>query len=244
MNKVKILGVDIDNLSLKEAVNEIDRLIKTGKPSLLVTANPEIIWVARSDPYFAECLSSAKLVTADGIGVVLAARILGNPLKQRVTGIDLTTALFADAVKKNYKFYFVGGKPGIAERAAEQITIRYPGIQILGVHHGYFKDDTEIIKDISDKKPDILLVALGMGKQERWIKERVKSAGVPVSIGVGGSFDVFSGEVKRAPVWMQKAGLEWLYRLVTQPSRIGRMLQLPKFLVAVIVSRFTGIENR
>lgn len=240
MNRVNILGVEIDNLSLKEAVNEIGRLVKTGSPSLIVTANPEIIWVARKDPYFAECLRAAKLVTADGIGVVLAARILGTPVKQRVTGIDLTTALFAEAVKKNYKFYFVGGRPGIAERAAEQITSRYPGIQILGVQHGYFKDDTEIIADISEKKPDILLVALGMGKQEKWIRERVKSAGVPVSIGVGGSFDVFSGEVRRAPVWMQKAGVEWLYRLICQPSRIGRMLQLPKFLVAVIISRLTG----
>lgn len=243
MNRVNILGVEIDNLSLNEAVNEIDRLVKTGVPSLIVTANPEIIWVARSDPYFEECLRSAKLVTADGIGVVLAARIIGSPIKQRVTGIDLTTALFAEAVKKNYTFYFVGGKPGIAERAAEEITKRYPGIQILGTHHGYFKDDTEIIKDVTKKKPDILLVALGMGKQERWIRERVKSAGVPVSIGVGGSFDVFSGEVRRAPVWMQRAGVEWLYRLICQPSRIGRMLQLPKFLVAVIISKITGKES-
>lgn len=243
MDRVNILGVEIDNLSLKEAVNEIDVIIKNGNPSLIVTANPEIIWVARKDPYFAECLRSAKLVTADGIGVVLAARILGSPLKQRVTGIDLTTALFEEAVKKNYKFYFVGGQPGIAQRAAEEISRRYPGIQIIGVHHGYFKEDTEIIKDISGKKPDILLVALGMGKQEKWIRERVSSAGVPVAIGVGGSFDVFSGEVRRAPVWMQRAGVEWLYRLICQPSRIGRMLQLPKFLVAVIVSRLTGKES-
>nr|WP_269438337.1 WecB/TagA/CpsF family glycosyltransferase [Phosphitispora fastidiosa] len=190
------------------------------------------------DPDFKACLDDALLVTADGIGIVIAARLLGKPLKQRVTGIDLTTALFKQAVAKKYRLYFVGAKPGVAEKAAENIRNSYPGIEIVGTQHGYFTDDNEIIKDIKNKKPDILLAALGMGKQEKWIAERVEPAGIPVSIGVGGSFDVFAGAAKRAPQWVQDAGVEWLYRLVRQPSRFRRMLQLPRFLVAVLLSRF------
>ncbi|HWJ02353.1 MAG TPA: WecB/TagA/CpsF family glycosyltransferase [Verrucomicrobiae bacterium] len=244
MDRVSILGVEVDNVSLIEAVNRVEGLALGGTPSLVVTANPEIIWRARSDKSFAQCLEAAEMVTADGIGIIIAAKILGKPLKQRVTGIDLITAIFAGAEKKPFTFYFLGGRPGIAQKALENITARFPGVQVVGVHHGYFDDDAAILKDIKEKKPDILLAALGMGKQEKWIREKAMAAGVPVSIGVGGSFDVFSGEVKRAPVWMQKAGIEWLHRLIKQPSRLGRMLQLPKFLAAVIGSRLTGRNFR
>lgn len=243
MNRVNILGVEIDNLSLEEARENIEHLISGSTPSLVVTANPEIIWLARHDRGFMECLKSAGMITADGIGIVIAAKILGKPLKQRVTGIDLTSALFSVAQKKGYRFYFVGGRPGVAEKAAAEIRAKFPGIKIVGIQHGYFKDDRDIIEDIRAQKPDVLLAALGMGKQERWIKERVFETKVPVSIGVGGSFDVFSGEAKRAPEWMQRAGLEWLYRLIKQPSRLGRMMQLPKFLIAVIIARITRRIN-
>ncbi len=243
MDRVSILGVEVDNVSLKEAVNKVGELVAAGSPSLIVTANPEIIWLARNDNSFAQCLEAAQMVTADGIGIIIAAKILGKPLKQRVTGIDLTTAIFTETEKKPYKFYFLGGKPGIAQKASEKISARFPGVQVVGIHHGYFDDDTMILNDIREKKPDILLAALGMGRQEKWIREKAMAAGVPVSIGVGGSFDVFSGEVKRAPVWMQKTGLEWLHRLINQPSRFTRMLQLPKFLMAVIMSRLTGKQT-
>ncbi len=240
MDRVSILGIEIDNLSLEEAVSRIDRYIENGSPCLVVTANPEIIMKAGTDREFRDCLRGAEMVTADGIGIVIAAKLLGQPIKQRVTGIDLVTALFAGSRDRKYRFYLVGAKPGVAEKAAENIRSRFPGVDIAGVHHGYFSDDTSIIEDIAKKKPHVLLAALGMGKQEKWITERVKKAGVPVSIGVGGSFDVFAGEAKRAPVWMRKAGLEWLYRLIKQPSRFWRMLQLPKFLLAVMFSRMAG----
>ncbi len=237
MNRVSILGIEIDDLDLQEAVNRINGYIEKGQPSMVVTANPEMIMLAEADREFRECLQQARMVTADGIGLVIAAKILGTPLRQRVTGIDLVTALFENAENKKHRFYFVGARPGVAEKAAENIRNRYPGVTIAGLHHGYFEDDSHLISDIAEKKPDILLVALGMGRQEKWIKDRVQKTGVPVSIGVGGSFDVLAGEVKRAPVWMRKAGLEWLYRLIKQPSRFIRMLQLPRFLIAVAVSR-------
>ncbi len=237
MKRVSILGVEIDNLDLGEAVQRINGYIERGEPSMVVTANPEIVMLARADREFRDILKNAKLVTADGIGLVIAARILGTPLKQRVTGIDLVTALFKNAENKSYRFYFLGARPGVAEKAADNIRNRYPGVTVAGIHHGYFKDDLQVVADISEKKPDILLVALGMGKQEKWISEHAAEIGIPVSIGIGGSFDIFAGEIKRAPEWMQKAGLEWLYRLVKQPSRFFRMLQLPRFLLAVIISR-------
>lgn len=237
MKKVSILGVEVDNLSLEEVKHRINQYIQSGQPNLIVTANPEIIWLARKDKEFAECLREASMITADGIGIVIASRIIGEPIKQRVTGIDLISALFKEGINNNYRFYFLGGKPGIAEKAALNMRENFPGVQIVGVQHGYFNDDSEIVKDIISKKPDVLLVALGMGKQEKWIKDRAIPIGVPVSIGVGGSFDVFSGEVKRAPRWMQKTGLEWFYRLITQPTRIGRMMQLPKFLLVIIMEK-------
>ncbi|WP_418791053.1 WecB/TagA/CpsF family glycosyltransferase [Phosphitispora sp. TUW77] len=239
--RVFVLGVGIDNVNLGEALKRIQEYVENGTAGLVVTANPEIVMLARKSPDFKAYLDNALMVTADGIGILIGARLLGRPIKQRVTGIDLTTALFEQAAAKKYKFYFVGAKPGVAEAAAENIRKAYPGIEIIGIQHGYFNDDSKIIDDIKIKKPDILLAALGMGKQEKWIEERVKPAGVPVSIGVGGSFDVFSGEAKRAPKWIQDAGIEWLYRLIRQPSRFWRMLQLPKFLGAIILSRlFSG----
>lgn len=241
MDKVSVLGVKIDNVALDEAVTKIEKLVQGVEPGLIVTANPEIIMLARSDEKFARYLNTARLVTADGIGVVIAAKMLGTPLKGRVAGIDLVTALLEKAATKNYRFYFLGAKPGIAEKAAANICQNYPGIEIVGVRHGYFEDDSEIIDDIIQKKPDFLLVALGMGKQEKWIVEKAFKTGVPVSIGVGGSFDVYAGEVTRAPLWMQRAGLEWLYRLMKQPTRFVRMLQLPLFLFTVWRSKFKQV---
>jgi len=240
MDRVSILGVNIDNVCLEEAVHRAESFVNRGEPLLVVTANPEMIMLARRDRSFRLCLESAGMVTADGIGLIIAARLLGRPLKERVTGIDLVSALFRRTSGKKPAFYFAGGLPGIAEKAAANVREAYPGVEIAGVWDGYFEDDTAIIEDIQQKKPDIVLAGLGMGKQEKWLKERVLAAGVPVGIGVGGSFDVLAGAAKRAPGWMRRLGLEWFYRLVRQPSRFGRMLQLPRFLLAVVLSRFTA----
>jgi N-acetylglucosaminyldiphosphoundecaprenol N-acetyl-beta-D-mannosaminyltransferase len=238
MERVSILGVKIENVSLNEAVDRIEMMIKERESCLVVTANPEIILLTEKDQDFARCIDRAKMVTADGIGIVIASKLIGQPLKQRVAGIDMVSELFSRAQNKKYRFYLVGAKPGVADKAAENIKKTFPGIEIVGIQHGYFKDDSEIIQDIMEKKPDILLAALGMGKQEKWIIDRIFHAGVPVSIGVGGSLDVFAGEAQRAPVWMQKAGLEWFYRLLKQPSRYERMLQLPLFLFKVVCRNY------
>lgn len=239
MDKVTVLGVEIDNLSLREAVSGIMALIKRGEPALVVTANPEIILLAGKDRGLRECLESAGMVTADGIGVVIGTKLLGKPVKERVTGIDLITALFAASVDGQLKFYFVGAEPGVAEKAADNVRNKYPGAEIVGAHDGYFQDDTDVIAEIGRVKPDIVLAGLGMGKQEKWLKSRVLPTGVPVCIGVGGSFDVLSGRARRAPIWVQRAGLEWLFRLLKEPWRYRRMLQLPKFLLAVLRDKKT-----
>jgi N-acetylglucosaminyldiphosphoundecaprenol N-acetyl-beta-D-mannosaminyltransferase len=232
--KANILGTPVDMLSLREAAGRIEEYIGQGVPRLVVTANPEIIMLARSDAGFGEILAKADMVTADGIGVVMAARILGVPLRERVTGIDLSRELFLAAARKGYRIYLLGAAPGVAEQAARNLAGEFPGIRIVGCHDGYFSDDGPVVADIKAKAPDILLAALGMGKQEKWVWRHKAELGVPVSIGVGGSLDVYAGIARRAPLWMQRLGLEWLYRLLRQPSRFWRMLALPYFLALVI----------
>lgn len=235
--KTDILGVQVDILTLTEAVGKIELFIRQGAPRLVVTANPEIIMLARDDAGFKEILTNTDMVTADGIGVVVAARILGAPLEERVTGIDLSRELFGIASRQGYSIYLLGAKPGVAEQAALNLVRDFPGLQIVGCHDGYFSDDGPVVEDIRAKRPDILLVALGMGKQEKWFWRYKAELGVPVAIGVGGSLDVYAGVAHRAPQWVQGMGLEWLYRLIKQPSRIGRMLVLPYFLVLVVLER-------
>lgn len=239
--KLNILNIPIDALTLKEAAGQLQRYIGQATPRLVVTANPEIIMLARQDPEFGEILAGADMITADGIGVVVAARLLGIPLKERVTGIDLSRELFRLAQAKGYRIYLLGAAPGVAEKAALNLSKDFPGLQIVGCHDGYFAEDGPVVADIRAKAPDVLLVALGMGKQEKWIWRHKAALGVPVAIGVGGSLDVYAGLVRRAPRWMRKTGLEWLYRLLRQPSRFGRMLALPYFLGLVA---WAGVKQK
>lgn len=232
--KTYILGIPVDMLTLTEAAGKLEQYIRQRVPRLVVTANPEIIMLARHDAGFKEILTNTDMVTADGIGVVVAARILGEPLEERVTGIDLSRELFRVASRQGYRIYLLGARPGVAEQAALNLVRDFPGLQVVGCHDGYFSEDGPVVADIRARTPDILLVALGMGKQEKWVWRYKDELGVPVSIGVGGSLDVYAGVARRAPGWVQKLGLEWLYRLLRQPSRFGRMLVLPYFLVLVV----------
>lgn len=236
--KIDILGVKIDQLDLSEALQYIVQVIKEGGRAMIVTANPEIVMKARREPRFAEILSEADLITADGVGLIIAAKIFGTPLKGRVTGIDLIQALFEIGSREGYRFYFLGAREEVVKQAVANVRAKYPGIVMAGYHHGYFQDDEDgVLADIKASRPHILLAALGMGKQEAWISAHQAELGIPVAIGVGGSFDVLAGAVKRAPVFMQRLGLEWLYRLITQPSRFFRMLELPKFLFLVLAKK-------
>lgn len=239
----QILGVAFDGLTLTEAVARIEALIThPGQaPAQVITANPEMVMLARQDPEMAGILAAGELVTPDGIGIVLAARILGCPLPQRVTGIDLAQQLFSLG---KYTVYFLGARPGVAEEAAKRLQVVYPGLQVVGWHDGYFQDDQEVIADINRSRPDILLVAMGMGRQEKWFWQHRQSLQVKVGIGVGGCFDVWAGRVKRAPLIFQRLGLEWLYRLLKEPWRYKRMLALPKFLYLAVKERLVRGKAR
>jgi len=198
--------------------------------------NAEIVYQAQEDPELLNIINEADLVTPDGIGIVWAGQKLGYPLRERVTGIDLLYNLCAEAAQEGWKIYFLGAAPGVAEAAARQLCFTYPGLKICGWHDGYFSDEevNGIINNIRELQPDLLFVALGAPKQEFWIKQYKQEINVPVLIGVGGSFDVVAGIKERAPKWMIKANLEWLYRLLKEPSRFKRQLALPKFVMLVL----------
>lgn len=236
MEKVKILGIDVHRLTLQQALEKIIEFIEQGRPRIVVTANPEIIMRAQIDGEFARILAEAALVTGDGTGVVWASRRLGNPLPERVTGIELLNCLLPIAAQKQYRIYLLGAAPGVAERAARRMENAVSGLTIVGTHHGYLNPELEdrVVADIKEKRPHLLFVAMGAPRQEKWIASHLDELGVPVSIGVGGSLDVWAGEVDRAPVWMQKHGLEWLYRIWRQPARLKRAAVIPKFVLAVL----------
>jgi N-acetylglucosaminyldiphosphoundecaprenol N-acetyl-beta-D-mannosaminyltransferase len=237
--RATVLGVGIDKLTMDEAVARVREFIDKGSPRLVATANAEMVMLAQSDAKLAAILASADLVVPDGAGVVWAARYHGQAVAERVAGFDLTQRLLALAAQSGYRVYFFGGAPGVAEAAAVIAQQRYPGVRIVGIRNGFFQDSDQaaIINEIHQAAPHILLAALGIPKQEKWLHCHLSGLGVPVCIGVGGTFDVMAGVVKRAPRWMQQAGLEWLYRLLRQPQRFGRMLALPKFVWRVLSAK-------
>lgn len=239
LEKVEILGVNVNSLTMAEAVETVKNFIEKGERKLIATANAEMIMRATYDVELKTILNAADLVVPDGAGTVWAAGYLGHPMPERVAGYDLSQELMRLAPSKKYKLYFLGSAPGVADLAKAKAEKWYPGIDIVGTRNGYFsaEDEQSIIADIKAKKPDILLVALGVPKQEKWLYTHLDELNVPVSIGVGGSFDVMAGVMKRAPLWMQKAKLEWLYRGLKQPSRIGRLMALPKFVFKVMGSK-------
>ena len=236
---VSVLGIPIAPLTMEESVSVIDGLIKNKKPSLIATANAEMVMMAQQDDVLADILRSAALVVPDGAGVVWAARQLGRPVPERVAGYDLAQKLLTISGRKGYRLYFLGAAPGIAAKAKLYAEQNYPGVAIVGVRDGYFQpaDEDAVIAEITEFRPDILLVALGVPRQEKWLANNLDRLQVPVVMGVGGTFDVMAGIVTRAPAWMQQSGLEWLYRLLKQPQRALRMLALPRFVLKVLLTK-------
>ena len=236
---VEILGVPVASLTMREAVEQAERWMDERHGALIATANAEMIMNATRDEELFEILRAADLVVPDGAGTVWAAHHLGHEMPERVAGYDLTQELLKRAPEKNRRVFFFGSAPGVAEKAKQKAEAMYPGIQIVGVRNGYFSEDEvpAIIRMIREAQPDLLLAALGVPKQEKWLKKYKEKLGVPVSIGVGGTLDVMAGTAKRAPVWMQKAKLEWLFRGILQPKRAGRLLALPKFVFRVHASK-------
>ncbi len=232
---VEILGVHIDKITAADALKKAEGLVRTLGVSAIYTPNPEIVMTAYKDPTFCEVLNSADMCTPDGIGVVYASKILGDPVPERVAGFDLTCGLLESISKTGEGVFLFGAKPGVAEIAKENLEKKYPGLWVSGVRDGYFKteDESEIIEQINNSGASLLLVCLGAPKQEKWIHKNKDKLRVNLCMGVGGALDVFAGTVKRAPDIFIKCNLEWFYRLCKQPSRIGRFAALPKFMITV-----------
>ncbi|WP_031547941.1 WecB/TagA/CpsF family glycosyltransferase [Salinicoccus luteus] len=230
---VTVMGIEFTNTTLEGFVDSTIRpcLEQDGK-CFIVTANPEIVIAARDHPDFMETVQSADHVLPDGIGIINAAKMMGTPLQERVSGIDVMREMLAHAEEKGYSAYFLGAKEEANRKAVERAKRRFPKLQIAGRHHGYADlDDEAFVEDIAATKPDIIFVALGMMKQEQWIRRHMDRFDSGVFMGVGGSFDVLSGEAKRAPdIWI-RFQLEWLYRLLKQPKRIFRVLKVAQFMM-------------
>lgn len=235
MEKVEILGVNFDNVTMEEAVARCETFLQENTGHLIVTPNPEIVMRAKDDEEFKQIINQAELVIPDGIGIIKAGNILKTPLKERVAGYDLICELLKKYQDGSATFYFWGSKPGYAEEAKQKVQEKYPSINIVGTHTGYFTEEEkpQIVEEIRNLKPDILLVGTGAPKQEKIINQYKQEGFFKIGIGCGGSIDVLAGEVKRAPKFFIKLHLEWFYRLLKEPSRWRRMLVLPQFIKEV-----------
>ncbi|MGN9163730.1 WecB/TagA/CpsF family glycosyltransferase [Tissierellaceae bacterium HCP3S3_D8] len=247
MDIVDVFGVKIHNTSLDEVTDIVDEFLKGDSLKVIYTPNTEIVMVAKDDKELMELINRGDLIIPDGIGLIYGSRIQKRPLKERVTGFDTSMKMLEIANKNSYSLYLLGGKDGVAKDAAKNIEERYPNIRIAGFHHGFFKgshiglvgeeEELEIIDDINRSNPDIIFVGLGFPKQEIWIDANRHRLKGKVIIGNGGVMDILSGNAKRAPEIYQKLGLEWLYRLLKEPSRFKRQLVLPKFMIYVLFNR-------
>ncbi|MBK5251760.1 MAG: WecB/TagA/CpsF family glycosyltransferase [Peptostreptococcaceae bacterium] len=236
---IGIFGVPIDNLNMEEAMNRFRELLKEDRMASIYTPNTEIIMLSEKDEYLKKALLDSQLNVPDGFGLVLAARLHGIGIKGKIAGIDLMEQILKYLNYTKKSVYVLGAKPDILAGALSKIKEDYPGIVVKDSHHGYFdkEKEQEIIRKINESKPDVLFVALGAPRQEKWIHEHKHQLNARVAMGVGGSLDVMSGVAKRAPKFMVDMGLEWLYRLIKEPWRFKRMLVIPKFLLKVLLTR-------
>lgn len=234
--KVRIYGVPISKMSMDQTVAYLTNVIEQRQPHQVITANPIMVMAAQDDPAYLSMMQRAELIVPDGTGVVWAAKYVGEPVVERVPGYDLIHELMKVGESRSWKVYLLGASNEVIQAAAEKLRTAYPSVKLVGIRDGYFKDeqDAEVIQDIVDAAPDILLVGRSAANQEPWIGKYKKQIGVPVMMGVGGSFDVLSGKLKRAPVLFQKLRLEWFYRLMQEPWRYKRMLLLPQFALKVM----------
>lgn len=232
---VTILGLPIRNVTMSEAVNDVYGFFGARESKIVVTPNAEILQMYSTDPATKQALDQADYIVPDGVGVLMAAKRLGTPLKEKVAGVELARNLLEKSAKEGGNVYLLGAKPGVAAEAKRCLEEEIPGISIVGVQDGYFKpeDVPAIIEEINGLDVDMLFVCLGAPKQEQWMAEHKKELKVGVMLGLGGSLDIFSHTLKRAPQWMIKCRVEWLYRVVKEPWRFKRIASLPKFLMGI-----------
>ena len=241
-----VLGIGIHDVTEDEAVQLVDRFVQEGIPRQIVTVNPEFVMLARRDDAFRQTLAQADLAVPDGVGIVWAGRILGHPFRGRVTGVELTRRLAGLAARRGYRLYLLGAAPGVAEETARRLQQECLALAIAGTYAGSPDPAEEegIVARIRAAAPHILLVAYGAPQQDLWLRRNLSRLGVPVGIGVGGTFDYISGRVRRAPTWLRRIGLEWLYRLARQPWRWRRMLALPAFGLLVLGQALREVGRR
>ena len=225
---------------MAEATAKALKLMDSKNAAYLVTPNPEIVMLCRENTSLLDAVNKAAMVLPDGIGIIKGAIILGTPMKEKVPGIEFAEELFGLMSKRRMSVFLLGAKPGVAEEAAKHLKERFTGLEIVGTNDGYFTDDEPVIEKINAASPDLLLVCLGAPKQELWMQKNAPNLDVGLMAGLGGSMDVFACVAERAPEAWRKHNLEWLYRLKEDPSRAGRMMNLPKFGFQVIVHRLFG----
>lgn len=238
--KTDVLGVLYDNVTMQEALEHGRALLEGSAAAYCVTPNAEMAYEALHDIKFREVLNAASLVLPDGAGVVLGAKLLKTPLKEKVAGIEFAQNLLPILEETGKRLFLLGSKPGIAELAAEKMLEKHPKLCVCGTMDGYFKDEAEAVRRINEAQADVVYVCLGAPKQEYFMHKHACELNVKLMIGLGGTLDGIAGTVKRAPRWMIRLQLEWLYRLIKEPRRIGRMMRLPKFIFAAIKMRMKG----
>lgn len=237
--KIPILDVHVHRVTMEETLCLIDHFVREGGTHHVVTLDSAMCVMARQDDQLRAIIQGADLVTPDSAGVLWASRRCGSPLPQRVAGIEIVERLCALSAERGYRLFFLGAAPGVAQTAAEKMRLRYPGCCIVGTHDGFFSpvEEPAIIERINQSRPDVLCVALGIPKQEKWIARNRARLNASVCIGIGGTLDVLSGRVKRAPHWMQRLNLEWLYRFLSNPRKIRKILTLPRFVWLTLTTR-------
>ncbi|MFC7678584.1 WecB/TagA/CpsF family glycosyltransferase [Paenibacillus sp. GCM10028914] len=233
---VSIFDIPFSKLSMDDTVAYLTEAVKSGRPHQVITANPIMVMAALDNPEYKKMMQSADIIVPDGTGIVWAAGVGGDPLNERVTGFDMLHELMKVGENYRWKFFLLGTTPEVIQAAAERLQMQYPAAIIAGYRDGFFgpEQDDEVIEEIRAASPDLLFVARGADTQEPWIARYKERLGVPVMMGVGGSFDIISGKSKRAPKAFQKLRLEWFYRLLREPTRFKRMLALPKFAIKVL----------
>lgn len=236
LQSIPLHGLHVHHVTMAETLETIDQFVREGTPHHVITLDSSMCVLAREDAELKKIAANAELSTPDSAGILWACRHFGHTLPHRVSGVEIVEQLCRLSPEKGFRLYFFGAAPGVAEEAAEKMRAKYPGCQIVGTRDGFFKveEEGEIVAQIREANPDILCVALGIPKQEKWIARHREALGVPVLIGVGGTFDVHSGRVHRAPVWMRRLNLEWLHRVLKNPAKIGKVMTLPKFVLMTL----------
>lgn len=239
-NKINILGVGFDNISHDGIRPCIEKMLAVAKRQYIVTPNPEILEYAKKDEEYKSILNRADLCVADGIGIVYASKILGADIKERIPGIEIGECVLSLCAETGERVFLLGAKQGVAEKAASRLCEKYRGLCVSGVHHGYFgcEENGKVADEINRSKASVVFVCMGAPYQEKWIAQNIsKLENVKLALALGGSLDVYSGKVKRAPAAFRLLGIEWLWRCFCSPARFARMLRMPVFVLDVLRER-------